>query len=62
VLVHRNRDDLRLEAAEGHDRAEIRRALDDDAVAAVEERRADELERLDPAARDEELAVIRPRP
>ncbi len=40
VLVHRHGDDLGLEAAERHDRAEIRRAFDDDDVAAVEERLA----------------------
>ena len=44
VLVERHRDDVRLEAAEGHDRAEIRRCLDHDEVATVEERLADELE------------------
>ena len=52
VLVDRNRDDVRLEAAERHDRAEVRRRLDDHDVAAVEERLPDELERLDRAARD----------
>ena len=35
-------------------------ALDDDEVAAVEERLADELERLDRAARDQQLVVGRP--
>ena len=36
--------------------------LDHDGVAAVEERLADELERLDPAARDQQLVVVRPPP
>jgi hypothetical protein len=59
VVVHRHRDDLRLEAAEGHDRAEVRRGFDDDEVAAVEERLRDELEALDCTARDQKLGVFR---
>ena len=59
VLVHRDGHDVGLEAAEGHDRPEIRRRLDDHDVAAVEERLADELERLDRAARDHQLVVGR---
>ena len=35
-FVDRHRDDLRLEAAECHDRAEVRRRLDHDGVAAIE--------------------------
>ena len=60
VLVHRHGHDLGLEPAEGHDRAEIRRRLDEHRVAAVEERLADQLERLDPAARDQQLVVAGP--
>src|SRR5882724_1773558 len=59
VLVHWDGDDLSLEATEGHDRPQISRALDDHQVAAVEERLAHELERLDCAARDDQLVVCR---
>ena len=47
VLVHRDGDELRLEASKRLDRAEIGRAFDDDQVARVEVGLADELERLD---------------
>jgi hypothetical protein len=57
VLVERHRNHLGLEAAEGHDRAQIRRPFDHHDVAAVEERLADKLERLDRAARDQQLVV-----
>ena len=57
VLVHRHGHDLGLEPPEGHDRAEIRRPLDDHRVTTVEERLADQLERFDPPARDQQLVV-----
>jgi hypothetical protein len=59
VLVHRHRHELRFETAERHDRAEVRRPLDDDRVAAIEERLADELQRFDRATRDQQLVVSR---
>jgi hypothetical protein len=57
VLVHRYGHDLGLEPPEGHDRTEIRRPLDDHRVTTVEERLADQLERFDPPARDQQLVV-----
>ncbi len=57
VLVHRDGDDLGLVPAERHDRAEVGRPLHDHQVAAVEERLRHELERLDRAARDQQLVV-----
>ena len=57
VLVHADGDQRRLEAPERLDRAEVGGGFDDDEVAGVEERLADELERLDRAARDHELVV-----
>jgi hypothetical protein len=60
TLVHRHGDDVRFEAAEGHDRAEVRRALDNDGVAAVEKGHAGQLERLDRAAGDQQFVVARP--
>ncbi len=56
VVVQRHAVDLRLEPLEGHDRAEVRRRLDEHAVARVHERLADELERLDGAARQHQLS------
>src|SRR5439155_13982111 len=61
VLVERHGDDVGLEAVERHDRADVGRALDQDGVSGVEERLGDELERLDPTARDQQLVVARPR-
>ena len=49
-----------LEPAERHQRAEVCRRLDDDQVARIEEGLADELERLDRAARDHQLVVRGP--
>ena len=60
VLVQRHAVDLRLEALEGHDRAEVGRCLDEHAVARVDERLADQLEGLDRAARQHQLAGPRP--
>ena len=60
VLVDRDTLDERLEALERHDRAQVGRRLDEDAVALVDERLAEELERLDRAAREHELALPRP--
>src|SRR5207249_4510893 len=62
LLVHWDGDDLSLEAPERLNRAEVGRALDDRHVAAVEERLADELERFDCAARDDQLVVCRAAP
>ena len=59
VLVHGDGDDVGLEAAERHDRADVRRPLDDDGIAAIEERLRDELERFDRTARDHELVLGR---
>ena len=59
VLVHRDGDELRLEAPKRLDRAQVGRGFDDDDVAGVEIRLADQLERLDPAARDQQLVVGR---
>jgi hypothetical protein len=60
VLVHRHRVHDGLERPERHDRPEIRRRLDHHVVAAVEERLRHQLERLDPAARHEQLVLRRP--
>ena len=57
VLVHADGDQRCLEAPERLDRAEVRGGFDDDQVAGVDERLADELECLDRAARDQELVV-----
>ena len=57
VLVHRNGDELRLEASKRLDRAQIGGAFDDDQIAGIEVRLADELERLDATARDQQLVV-----
>ena len=57
VLVHGDGDELRLEAPERLDRAQVGRPLDDDDVAGVEERLADQLERFDRSARDQQLVV-----
>ena len=57
VVVERHDLDLRREAPERHQRAEVGRAFDHDGVARVEERLAGELERLDRAARDHQLVV-----
>ena len=59
VLVQRNGDEVRLVAAERLDRAEVRRAFDDDDVARIDERLGDQLERLDRAARDQQLVLGR---
>ena len=59
VLVERDGDELRLEAPEGLDRAEVGGRLDDHDVAGVEVRLPDQLERLDRAARDQQLVVGR---
>src|SRR5581483_166677 len=60
LVVERDRHELRLEAAERLDRSEVGRRLDHHHVAAVEKRLADEGERLDAAARDQQLVVGRP--
>src|SRR5215207_1230552 len=60
VRVERHRDERRLEAAEGLDRAEVGRRLDDDHVAWIEERLPDQLERLDRTARNQQLVLGRP--
>ena len=57
VVVQRNGDERRLEAPERLDRAQVGRTLDDDDVAGVQERLADQLERLDRAARDQQLVL-----
>src|SRR5207249_11408727 len=57
VLVHGNREHLGLETAKSHDRAKVRRSRDDEEVVTIEERLADELERLDRAARDQQLVA-----
>ena len=57
VLVERHGDEARLEAPERLDRAQVRRPLDDDEVAGVEERLPDQLQRLDRAARDRQLVL-----
>ena len=62
VLVERNGDEHRLEAAERLNRAEVGRAFDGDGVTGVEERLPDQLERLDCAARDHQLVVGRATP
>src|SRR5690348_1959444 len=61
VVVEGDRHELRLEAAEGLDRAQVRRSLDDDRVSRVEERFPDQLKRLDSAARDQQLVLRGPR-
>ena len=60
VLVQRHAVDLRLEPLEGHDRAEVGRRFDEHPVARVHEGLADELERLDGAARQHQLPGARP--
>src|SRR5829696_1112480 len=57
VLVERHCGERRLEAPERLDRAEVGGAFDDDDVTGVEVRLPDQLERLDRAARDQELVV-----
>ena len=57
VVVERHRRHLGLEAGEAHGRAEIGRRLDEHRVAGIEEDRRSQLHRLDPAARDEQLAL-----
>src|SRR5687768_10675998 len=59
LVVERDAHDLGLEALESHDGAEVGRRLHSDGVAAVDEDLADELERLDCAAREEELFLGR---
>ena len=59
VVVHGDGDEVGLEAPERLDRAEVGRRLDDDHIAAVEEGLADQLERLDRAAREQELLLGR---
>ena len=60
VVVEGDSDDVGFEALEGHDPAQVSRRLDDDRVAIVDEGLPDELERLDRAARQQELVVGRP--
>ena len=55
VLIQRNGEERRLEASKRLDRAEVGRAFDDDEIAGVEERLGDQFERLDRAARDQQL-------
>ena len=62
VLIHRDGDEVRLEAPKRLDRTQVRRGLDDDDVTGVEVRLGDQLERLDPAARDQQLVVGRTAP
>jgi hypothetical protein len=62
VVIERDAHDLGLEALEGHHGAEVGRRLHRDGVAAIDEDLADELERLDCAAREEELLLGRPPP
>src|SRR5207245_11801851 len=60
VRVEGDRDKLRLEAPEGLDRAEVGRSLDHDHISRIEERFTDQLERLDSAARDQQLVLRGP--
>ena len=60
VVVDGDPGHVGLERADGHDRAEVRRRLDRDDVARVEEGLAEQLQRLDPAARDHQVAVAGP--
>ena len=59
VIVDRDHGDLGGEPTERHQCAEVGRPLDDDEVACIEERLAHELERLDRAARDQQLVIGR---
>ena len=59
LSVQRDGDELRLEAPECLDRSEVRRPLDDHEVARIEERFANQLERLDRTTRDQELFLGR---
>ena len=59
VLVHADRDERRLEASERLDRAQVRGGFDNDQVARIQEGLGDQLERLDGAARDQQLVVGR---
>ena len=58
ALIHADGDERRLEATKRLDRAEVRGGLDDDEVAGIEEGLGDEFERLDRAARDQQLVVL----
>src|SRR5215213_1207976 len=62
VLVHRDPGDLRVEAGEGHQRTEVRRRLDDDGVARVEQAQAGQCDALHAAARDDQLVELGPPP
>ena len=57
VLVHRDPGQRRLVALEGHDRAEVRRRLDGDAVTRVEQRAAEQVDALHAAAGDHQLVL-----
>jgi hypothetical protein len=59
VGVHRHGHDLRLEAAEGLQRAKVGRRLHGDRVTPVEEGLGEQLQALDAAARDQQLVFVR---